>query len=537
MNNTERMPAALRCLWWLSLAWGIGLIWSVHRPPLIDLPQHLAQVSLLRDLLQGQSPWSAQVWINPWTPYLSGYGALLGLSALMPMLAAVKALLTLAYLAFVGMSVALRRHFGAPEVLDWMVLPVFFGFAYQWGFLTFLVSAPIGLLFLLVADRWCEHRSGGRMAAVLAVGLWLLCSHGLMFMFCWGVGAMFALCGTGRQGAAASRLRAMAVTAAPFALLGLACAAYVLMARANEHKLASEVMAAPQWHWNVAKRLGDLVVYPLDNHMALPALLGGLVLWLAPWLTGWLPSGPWVRRAHVPFAAVVLVFLAVPHFALGTAFLFQRFGLLVFPLYGWLFTRRATGWLGQARTLPALAAVLLVLSSWGTLGALTSETLAYERESKGLDEVLSAMAPGQRALYLPLSMDSTAYERTAVYLHAGAYYQAERQGWVDFNFSWFAPQIVRIRPEYRPPVTQEFGWAPLTLDWHKHDAQRYRYLLFRSTLAANSARLMRRSPCQTRLVAAIGAWQAYEQFSCPTGEQTAGPIGLPEDSKVTASGD
>ena len=33
------------------------------------------------------------------------------------------------------------------------------------------------------------------------------------------------------------------------------------------------------------------------------------------------------------------------------------------------------------------------------------------------------------------------------YAHFASWYQAEKQGWVDFNFAAFRPQIVRFKPE------------------------------------------------------------------------------------------
>src|SRR5580698_1531124 len=67
-----------------ALLLGATMVWLAPRPPMEDFPQHVAQVTLLRDLLRGTSPWSDLLRINWFTPYLLGYGATLLLSSAMP---------------------------------------------------------------------------------------------------------------------------------------------------------------------------------------------------------------------------------------------------------------------------------------------------------------------------------------------------------------------------------------------------------------------------------------------------------------------
>ena len=71
-------------LFLLTSAWGMLIFWLAPHPPMIDLPEHAAQVALLRDLLLGQSPWGDLFRINLFTPYLLGYALALPLSFLMP---------------------------------------------------------------------------------------------------------------------------------------------------------------------------------------------------------------------------------------------------------------------------------------------------------------------------------------------------------------------------------------------------------------------------------------------------------------------
>ncbi|MBO4577011.1 MAG: hypothetical protein J5680_07885 [Neisseriaceae bacterium] len=42
----------------------------------------------------------------------------------------------------------LRKTFQADKMLDWVGLTCFFGYSFQWGFVSFLLGVTIGLLFL-----------------------------------------------------------------------------------------------------------------------------------------------------------------------------------------------------------------------------------------------------------------------------------------------------------------------------------------------------------------------------------------------------
>jgi len=181
-NNPSR-NSFMHWLFLASLLWGIAIFWIAPRPPLIDLPQHAGQVALLRDLVAGVSPWSDLFRLNFWTPYLIGYGLALPLSFIMPVGAALQVVLSAAYAAFVLLGTRLRAHFGADPRLDWLFLPVFFGFAYSWGFYTFLVSTPVVILFVLAMDRYAQRRTVQGGVAAMLVGLALLLSYGLAFVF------------------------------------------------------------------------------------------------------------------------------------------------------------------------------------------------------------------------------------------------------------------------------------------------------------------------------------------------------------------
>jgi hypothetical protein len=47
-------------------------VWLPHFPPMVDLPQHAAQISLLLNMGNPDFPFSDQFQLNLFTPYLLG---------------------------------------------------------------------------------------------------------------------------------------------------------------------------------------------------------------------------------------------------------------------------------------------------------------------------------------------------------------------------------------------------------------------------------------------------------------------------------
>ncbi len=496
-------------LFLLTIAWGAGIFWIAPHPPLIDLPQHAGQIALLRDLMQGSSPWHDLFRTNLLTPYLLGYGLALPLTLVMPVAAALKLLLTLAFLAFVLLCIRLRRQFGADTRLDWLFIPGFFGFAYNWGFFTFLLAAPVALWFVLLAERYTHYQTPGRKAGLVAVGLALLASHGLAFLFAWMIGAAML----------APRLRRTKIilrAALPYAVLLLACAAYFLVNRHLNAGMQADLTALTSWNGG-PQRLGKIAVYTLTHY----ASGIGIVLWAgatllllaAPWLLGlridWRLTASWVT-----LAILLAIFLLVPSNAMSTVYLYQRFALFLLPAYAWMFTRTPTGppRTHSAQLARTIAVPLLMLVCWAVLAMHTWRTASFAVESAPIDNFIARLQPGQRALMLMFDPDSPA-AGWRVYTHYPAWYQAEKHGLVDFNFAWFPPQIVRFRPDKLPAVQPGFEWHPERFDWGQHKGELYRYFFVRSDEPLPQG-LFRGEACAPRLIWEQGEWQVFENLGC-----------------------
>jgi hypothetical protein len=496
------IPLDSRWLWRLTVLWGAAIFWLAPHPPMIDLPQHAGQIALLRDMLLDQSPWSDLFRINLFTPYLLGYGLALPLSLVIPVTAALKVLLTLAYFAFVLACVQLRRHFDANPRLDWLVLPGFFGFAYHWGFFTFLLAAPIGLWFVLLAEHFSQKPTLRLAVGLTVLGLLLLASHGLVFLFAVAVGGLTLLL---RLRVISSR--ALALT--PYIVLTLACIAYFLINRQINVGM-TDLSAVTSWNGGLM-RIPKSIIYTLTAEFSgkAVALWGAAMLGLlaAPWLLGLRPQLRRRQAAWVPLAVLVGIFTLAPSNAAGTVYLYQRFALFLMPAYSWIFSG------GESARRHAWATPLLVALCWAVLGVNSLNTWHFGQESADFQRVIDTMQPGQRALMLVVDPDSPA-AGPRVYTHYAAWYQAEKQGLVDFNFAWFPPQIVRYRPDRLPGIQPGFEWHPERFDWIKNHGSDYRYFIARSQHPIPE-RLFDGADCPPQLMLTSGEWQVFEYRGCP----------------------
>ncbi|UIF86863.1 hypothetical protein [Cupriavidus sp. UYPR2.512] len=479
------------------------MIWLAPHPPMIDLPQHAGQVAALHDLLTGESPWEDVFSINLFTPYLAGYGLALLLSFVMPVAAALKLLITIAFYAFVFLCVCLRRQFGADKRLDWLYVPGFFGFAYTWGFVTFLVAAPVGLLAILLAYRYADsptYKTGKRLFVVSVV---LFFSHGLTFLFASAIGVAFLVCKL-------KRVERVFMASLPYGLVGVVCLLYVWHIRSIE---VEYVYSSPEviWGWDM-RRLLLFFLAPWggwweDRFF----LIGGLLMLSVPWCLGARVNAR-EPAACIPMLVALAVWIFVPHHAGRTTFLYERFALFILPFYALMFNhpQAAARYRPAVLRRPMMCQALLALACVAYLGTQTARIVGFAAESKDFDVLLGAAEPGKKALMLIFDANSTAAGNRGAYLHFPAWYQAERRGLVDFSFAWFPPQVVRYRPSRLPAVSPS---NPREFTWTRNRGQEYRYYFVRHTEPLSTT-LFENTRCQVSLLKSVGVWSLYENTGC-----------------------
>lgn len=500
------MSRAQRFLFWFSAVWAGCIYWLAPHPPMVDLPQHAGMVRVLADLLQGDSPWHDLIRINWFTPYLLPHGVGAMIATQVPVTLTMKALLTIAAWGTVAGLVVLRKEFSNRDDLDWLFIPGLFGVAYHWGFFTFLCAIPVGLVLLIQSMRHAARPAPGSLIKVTLLGMAVFFCHGLMFVFCLGVGGVL-----GMLDRSARSLKANLLKWLPYALLGMLAIVYFVRTRESELVYSAVSGEAFWWDYSLWHRLwtfpaqifgqvrSDLVFLPM-----------AAVFVLAPWVMGmrWNPR----RAAWVPFGLLAAAWLVAPDNAMQTGFLFQRFSILSLPLFALLFVPgEATGRASGRRA--AFCSLLLAAACTACLAIHSYRVYSFGRESADFDRVLQAAAPQERGLGLVVEKASPVAGNLRAYMHFPLWYQAEKQGWVDFNFAWYREQIVRFRDDLRPAVRMGFEWKAASFNWDVHQGRKYRYFFVRGQFPAD-ADLLQGKTCKASLVVQSGRWSLYERIGC-----------------------
>jgi hypothetical protein len=432
-----------RAAFWVTVVVAGATFWIAPRPPMADLPQHAGQIALWHDLLTGTSKWRSLFYISLYTPYWLGSGFALLLSFAMPVTAATKLLLMVAYWAFVASSVLLRQRMAADQHLDWLFVCSFFGLAYEYGLFPFLMAAPIGVAFIVLAHRYAGRPSPASGALLCLLGLALYFSHGLTLTFAGVIGGAFLLL-KGRS------FVVVMVSGVPYVVLAGICLAYALLGLAFAAS-TSAVPGAPQWP-GLFSGLKHLLFFPIGAPR-LDWLLAPLVplLLLAPLLAGC--GANWRNRAaFVPIGVLLAWIVAIPESVGEIWFIAYRFTIFLLPFFALLFLAPRRAW---ARWIaPAL--------SWAFLVIHGERLAAFAKESDSFEQVLAAAAPGYRAQSFVLDPVSRAAQNPMAYVSFPLWYQADKGGLVDFNFAYFPSQVVRFREVQQPSEEHRYYFVRRT---------------------------------------------------------------------------
>ncbi|HEV2574174.1 MAG TPA: hypothetical protein VGU72_20745 [Beijerinckiaceae bacterium] len=490
----------LKTAFWALVAFGASLIWLAHRPPMVDLPQHAGQITLWLDLLKGASPWESLVRVNMLTPYLIGYTAALPFTALFGPLIAVKIILTISYIGWIFACRALRKETGSDPRLEFLFLYSFFGFAWQWGFMTFLVSAPISILFLLFALRYAKEPNMAKGAGLIGLGIILLFSHALLFVFAVGIGGLIVLIEQ-------RRIFNLIAASAPYVILAAVLVVFRFFAHdfndaVNLDQVASTTSSfgiSPQDRWGPAilftatSALSNLSYLLAIGALLISVLMGGRIQKGAP---------------LVMFAVLIGILGFTPDLLFGTGFVSSRFALFL-PIFWALMWKPPQ----KPSSIAVASTCLLILLCAGILAVRANFILAFAKETASFEKILAVAEPGERAINLTFNRKSDAMNDNNAYLHMSLWYQAEKNGFVDFNFAYFFPQVIRFRKDIGPVVSDSLGFHPEAFNWGDPSTQVYRYAFIRGS-RENAAGVAKAPPCGTEVIAQEAEWTLLKRRDC-----------------------
>ena len=471
-------------------------VWVSTYPPMVDLPQHAAQIALLHNLHDPSFRFADLFWINWFTPYLLGYLVIYAITPVLGIVSAAKLVVSLALLGIPICTALLMFETGADVYWALLTIPSVYGFSYSWGFVNFIVAAPLGLLFLALVMRQVRRPSLHRSFWLAMLAVLLFFSHALICIFFGMIALAYIAAETGNL---RHTIRLCAPIATPLPIMLL----WYLKTKSNA--LAQEAvvwdlgwMSSPN-----AIALGGRITGFFPRLLGLeprPMCLGlGVLLFVLPFLAGARP----VKRLAVwiPLAICVSTLLFAPTKVFSGWAVAYRFTIFVLPFFV-LGLRQS----GVVRPLWR-AATLLLLVAW--LAITTRTTLHYNAEARSFNRILSSMEPNQRALSLMYIPDTNLFS-APVFLHYPAWYSATRQGVVDMNFALWPVELVRYRPADTPPIGIGFEWHPQRFRWTESGGSSYRYFVVHAEGEVGSL-VFAWAPCRVSLAAQAGNWWLYEK--------------------------
>lgn len=489
-------------------------VWLATYPPMVDLPQHAAQIALLRNLHDPNFRFADLFRVNWFTPYLLGYMLAYAIAPVVGIVTAFKVIITLALIGIPLSTAVLMRETGADPYWALLTIPSMYGFTFAWGFFNFLVATPLGLLFLAYVIRHARRPTWRSSLGVGTFAVLLFFCHALICLFFLAIAAVYVV-------AESRSLRRAALVFSPIvAVLPVILAWYFRTSRGNAGITQGLVwdlgwMSSPD-----PQELGGRITGFFPRLLGLSPrvcnLVLGVVLFVLPFL-----AGARVRRrlaVWVPLAVCAAVLLFGPTTALGTWAIYPRFTVFALPFFV----------LGL-ETLPVArpawrAAPIFLLVGW--MSITISATLRYEAEARGFKQVLSAMEPNERALSLMFLQNSKG-SPAPVFLHFPAWYSATKQGVVDINFAVFPVELVRFRPTMSAPDASVSEWHPQAFRWKQWRGGTYRYFVVHAPVDLGY-RLFAWAPCPVSLVTRSEDWWLYEKDPrCASEQGAAGSASRP----------
>lgn len=408
-------------------------------PPILDLPQMLAQVDLAAAVVRGEAPEMELRWLSPNKiayPVLA-LARWLGGDAWGPRLAVFAVLA----LGVAGIFLFARRRGRAPEAALLATVWLWSGSLYV-GLFHFVLGLLPGLYWL---DELTRPRPGGarRLALRAAVGAWLLyLAHALWL----AAGLLFLPLALLAQRAPRAEWLARLVGVAP--VVALALAWYPSLERGGWG--TSTLAAAP-----LLERLGSPAAIVATF---LGGLRGPVEAWLLAALALWVGTGlaaAWRQRRHPAVGSRAEPAATVDHALLATGGALALFALLAPESFGdtALFGRRWAWFAGLLivlgapppplgarlrRALAALVVAAFAVVTWSVWAQTDRRYLG------GLEPLLAAIEPADRVLGLD-TVGPPPGLWVPVLRHAGAWAQVERGAEVGFSFAEVPTSLVVYR--------------------------------------------------------------------------------------------
>lgn len=461
----------------------LGLFVACRDLPMVDLPQHAAQIAIWQRLDAGVPELRELFVLNFRTPYLLAYPLA---RVLAPAVGAVMALKLVVWLSVVANLVAvelLARRAGHDPWVGILGFVTAMGLCFYFGFVSFVVAMPlaVGALSLALGHARAPNlRAGAWLALLLAL---VLTAHGIAFVLAFGTAGLLLLRGGG------SWLERFAPLV-PAALL----AAFWFAPGPVSERIGGDFWALS------FTRLTDFpaLLVSMSATDRASSLLGLALLAVVLCTLGVRPE----RRPerYLPLVLLLGGYMLFPTMFRGIVLLHTRLAYFFLPVALLAFAppaRRA-----GAERLLTRAAVLGVTLAWLLLFA--TRLAAFQDEAAPFHRLEARLRPGASVRPLVFDRQSRAFPGVPAFLHFPAYYFVDKGGLQGYSFAQYPLSVVRYRPGVLAPMQGGAEWRP---DWfQKSEIPDYDYFIVRSAFDRGE-QLFGDAPVE--LEAHEGSWWAY----------------------------
>jgi hypothetical protein len=462
------------------------VLWIPKYLPMADMPQHAAQISIWKHYDDPSFGFREAFELQYFTPYLLGYGIARLFAVVLPVWAAMKVVVTL---TVIGLPWSLWRLLDAAGGDRWWSLagfPLAFGYSFLWGFFSYIVALPIGVLYLAFVVTYTKAFSPRRAVLLAAFTVLLFGAHLIVFVLC-GLSAAALI------GFSSKDLRSAVVRLSPLAVGALA--ALLWMSRYQKGRAS-----VPNVYRYGLDRLIEapalLLGYPHDT----PSLLVGLLLMLL-----FVASGVRLAKARqrlVPLGLWAAAYLGVPQDYNNVAFLYPRLATLLVP-FAMLATER-----GRPRVAPRVLHFALTAIAAGWMLVILVGFYGFDRDARQFDVVIGKMEPNKRIRSLVFERGGDYTPGGVPFMHFPAWYQVEKGGTDSYSFAYTLLSVAVFRDKSKS-VEAIIDWQPWMFDMTKEQDD-YDYYVVRA--ATDPAReLFKGATRRVYLSAHEGWWWLYRR--------------------------
>lgn len=465
-------------------------LWVIHYPPMVDLPQHAAQINALLKYNDPATHYSDIYQLNWFTPYLLGYSMVLLFTPLFSVLGSLKVVISGALLALPFAANALiRENDGNPE-WTWILFPTAMGYAFYWGFLNFIVAIPFVILLLVFTIRFIKSPSLKKALGLAVFVHFMFLAHALLTVFSVSLCCLVVLIQN-------RSLRKGMLQLLPYLSVIPTVLIWFHLTTTRESQVVDKLVIKEYGLHRFLEFFSRTVGMP----PTLAYVILGLSLFVIPFILGARPSHNW--RSWIPLFICALVFMILPLHIFGTGWLYPRFAIFLLPFFLMALKKRPVKRLAFRRSICVVYIVFCLVLP-------LPRFLAFHNESEGYRDISKYFEDNKRVLSLIFERNS-AYAPTPVYMHFPSWYQLDHNGVVDFNFALFYPEIIRYRTNQIPRVGFGFEWNPGSFDWHKHKGNLYDYFVVHSGYNLGPV-LFKHADIPIQQVAQSGRWWLYKSI-------------------------